>query len=574
MNFEAFHITAQGASHIKKNRECQDASKSFCCKDYSIAVVCDGHGGDDYIRSAVGSEKASQIAIDNIKEFITHVNEENLKRHFDEFIRPLQSSIISMWQSEIRNHWESNPITEEEKSRLSEKAKKRYFINNNINSAYGTTLLAVAMTENYWFCFQVGDGRCVWIDQNSNFAQLKLDDKCFLNATTSLCDSDALEHFHSHYSEDIPVAVFVGSDGIDDCFKNDTQLYNFYKTISYSFGTTQTEQAVEELKDFLPRLSQKGSGDDVSIAAVMNMDLLPNIDAVTAFNREDERAKKQKAEEEEAKKNAELREAYQRKAEEASKKNEDYKHKSEGELLQKDEREQALDDERRMREVVERLETARKIFNDAENNLENAKKEKNIYLQKLQESASNTSNVDVQTNYDELYVRYQEKDKIYRDCNFRYQYALSNFEQAKLEYSRVFGRSTIKCPKCNELNFASNKYCINCGCYLKATSSEFETQECLISEEKDTVVNLENYDVKESDEKETNIKDNIINELDNNSSSQLSEYVDVKENESAPTDQDCRNTNYENDTGKVTVDEAKNKVAETDIEKQEIFEDE
>ena len=86
MKFEAFNLTAQGASHIKKNRECQDASKSFFCEDYGIAVVCDGHGGDNYIRSAVGSEKASEIALDNIKEFISQVDKDYLKRHFDTLI--------------------------------------------------------------------------------------------------------------------------------------------------------------------------------------------------------------------------------------------------------------------------------------------------------------------------------------------------------------------------------------------------------------------------------------------------------------------------------------------------------
>lgn len=372
MEFKAFNLTVQGASHIKKNRECQDASKSFFCADYGIAVVCDGHGGEDYIRSAIGSEMASQIALDNIKEFILQVDKDYLRRHFDELLYSLEGSIISMWRDKIRNHWECNPITEEEKSRLSDKAIKRYLINGSIASAYGTTLIAVVVTKNYWFCFQVGDGRCVWIDKNSYFDQLKLDDKCFLNATTSLCDSNALEHFHDYYSEEIPPAVFVGSDGIDDCFKNNEQLYNFYKTICYSFGTTDIDQAVAELNDFLPRLSKKGSGDDVSIASVLNMDLLPSIDAVTRFNRDNERAKKQKSEEEEAKKNAKLIEDYQRKSEEELLRNNTLR-------LRKEVAENTI----KMVKVIQDLDDAMVALNNARSNLEKAEEEKNVYLKKI-----------------------------------------------------------------------------------------------------------------------------------------------------------------------------------------------
>ena len=56
MNAKSFHLTAQGASHIKKNKECQDASSSYQDENCAIAIVCDGHGGDDYVRSAIGSK--------------------------------------------------------------------------------------------------------------------------------------------------------------------------------------------------------------------------------------------------------------------------------------------------------------------------------------------------------------------------------------------------------------------------------------------------------------------------------------------------------------------------------------
>lgn len=126
MDIKTFNVTVQGASHIKKNKECQDASKSYSCEDYAVAVVCDGHGGDDYIRSAIGSEKASQIAMDHIRKFVTNIDCEKLKRRTECVLRTLEASIITAWNQEIGEHWKNHPITETEKGVLSEKAKEDF----------------------------------------------------------------------------------------------------------------------------------------------------------------------------------------------------------------------------------------------------------------------------------------------------------------------------------------------------------------------------------------------------------------------------------------------------------------
>jgi hypothetical protein len=171
----------------------------------------------------------------------------------------------------------------------------------------------VVVTPSYWFGIHIGDGKCVAVNPDGRFLQpIPWDEKCFLNATTSICDSRALENFRHFYSEKLPVAVFVGSDGIDDCFKNDQQLNNLYKTILYAFTTNEFDSALSDLRDYLPRLSAKGSGDDVSVAAVLDMDLIGEIEAVKEFDREKEKARI----EENAKLEAEKAEAERKRVEE------------------------------------------------------------------------------------------------------------------------------------------------------------------------------------------------------------------------------------------------------------------
>lgn len=313
MNAKSFNISAQGASHIKKNKECQDASDSYFDEKMAVAIVCDGHGGDDYMRSAAGSTLAAAVAKKNIVNFLNEITKEQFFSNPEKNMKNLEASIINGWNEAIYMHFNQTPFTEAELSGISEKARKRYTQDGRIESAYGTTLIAVAMTNEFWFGIHIGDGKCVAVNPEGKFVQpIPWDSKCFLNATTSICDSDALERFRHFYSEKLPAAVFVGSDGIDDCFSNNEQLHNLYKTILYSFGTSEFEEAKDGLKDYLPRLSAKGSGDDVSIAAMFDFDLVPELEVVKEFDREKEKARV----EENARKEAEKNEAEKRRVEE------------------------------------------------------------------------------------------------------------------------------------------------------------------------------------------------------------------------------------------------------------------
>ena len=313
MNAKSFNLTAQGASHIKKNKECQDASLSYQDENCAIAVVCDGHGGDDYVRSAIGSKFASAIAKKNIQKFLLGMDKEKFFLNPDKQLKILEASIISHWNELVSDYHSKHPFDEAELIVVSEKAKKRYLEDGKIWSAYGTTLIAVAMNEDYWFAIHIGDGKCVAINHAGEFKQpIPWDPKCFLNATTSICDSDAIDNFRHFYSDKLPAAVFVGSDGIDDCFNNNEQLYNLYKTVLYSFATTDFKEACEGLADYLPRLSAKGSGDDVSIAALLDMDSISELSIVKDYDKSKEKAKL----EENARKEAEKNEAEKRRVEE------------------------------------------------------------------------------------------------------------------------------------------------------------------------------------------------------------------------------------------------------------------
>jgi len=273
----AFSCCRQGASHIKENKVCQDFAISNFAEKYAVAIVCDGHGGRSYFRSDIGSRFAAESARESIRTFMKEIINsgklgEQVKADPDKYLKQLETNILYEWKRKIEDHFKNNPFREEELCELSDADRQKYEQKEpRYIKAYGTTMIAVVVYPgNFWFGLHIGDGKCVarFLDNHSE-QPIPWDDKCFLNVTTSLCDDEALKEFrHCFHPDNFPVALFVGSDGIDDSFTNDDDLYDFYGEIVQTFKEKK-RKAVEEIKAFLPELSKRGSQDDVSVAGII-----------------------------------------------------------------------------------------------------------------------------------------------------------------------------------------------------------------------------------------------------------------------------------------------------------------
>lgn len=272
-DYRAFNMTTTGASHIKSGTVCQDCSGSCEMSDCRIAVVCDGHGGADYFRSDRGSRFAVEAFTDCVKnpDLIKTLSDARTQKQQMLRIEQLVKSIISRWNTLVEQDIRQFPFDKEELEGVSEKAKRKYEAKERLQSAYGTTLVGAVVAEDFWFGIQIGDGKCAAVSENGEFTQpIPWDDKCFLNVTTSLCDENAVKEFRFCFSRTLPAAVFLGSDGIDDSFAGNEKLYDFYRLVFRSFAQTDEETAVSQLRDYLPTLSEQGSGDDMSLGIVIS----------------------------------------------------------------------------------------------------------------------------------------------------------------------------------------------------------------------------------------------------------------------------------------------------------------
>jgi hypothetical protein len=310
-NENGIELSVRGAGHIKIGKVCQDFGGHIRCDRYAVAVVCDGHGGDAYIRSDRGSKFCVEETLEAIRElmmkkgiFLKQIYSE-AKRRFNtdkanilsldyeklqicasSVMKQLTGSIISRWNIRVAEDMEKDPFTEAEFVGLSEKCMTRY-LSDNINdrfSAYGTTLIVVVYAPECWFGIRIGDGKCVAVGRAETLEETSVRDpipwneKCFLNTTVSLCDRKVIdESRYCFYLSDFPAAIYVGTDGVDDTFGTDRNLFRFYKRLTQSFAENGFEGGKKELAEYLPELSQKGSRDDISISGIVDMEAVQSL---------------------------------------------------------------------------------------------------------------------------------------------------------------------------------------------------------------------------------------------------------------------------------------------------------
>lgn len=276
----SFAQTSIGASHLSRDIVCQDSSLCEDHESYSFAAAADGHGSPCYLRTERGSRFAVECAAECVAEFLDSLEDaaEVLadERQRQQLFNQLWRSIIARWHDKTEKDFAAEPFTEEELDRIPDKFmhyRLRYAQGDYI-SAYGTTLLFAAVTDDYAFGAQIGDGKCVVIDSDSNVtAPIPEDPRCYENVTTSMCQDDAALSARFFYLNKgmLPAAVFLCTDGVENSYWNEEQLFGFFRGLALTMVENGMEEGVRQLGEFLPAMTKKGSGDDVTCSGIIAM---------------------------------------------------------------------------------------------------------------------------------------------------------------------------------------------------------------------------------------------------------------------------------------------------------------
>lgn len=276
-----FAESVHGAMHKEREMPREDAVGIKEGAGFQIFVTADGHGDKECVRSAKGAKLAVDIGISKLEEFYTAVSENHLtsellnERLVEKRIRKLIGSIIGMWNVAVAEDVAANPFTEEELQRAV-KTGEYYRKNEHITHAYGTTILAGLLTEEYLLLLHQGDGHCIVVDaEGKTIEPVPWDEKCISNIVTSICDSDAVlscRYAVISRKENEPAACFLASDGVDDSFFTLEETYAFcHKLIQYGCKEGM-EKLQEDLQETLESLSEKGSRDDTTISGFIDVE--------------------------------------------------------------------------------------------------------------------------------------------------------------------------------------------------------------------------------------------------------------------------------------------------------------
>lgn len=280
--------------------------KGIPCEDYSlsysdggglfhISVTADGHGDPACMRSADGSRFVAEIALDFLKDFaltafmpdsaqFTSDFVENMRipKYQDKLVRQLMNAIIARWYQRVREDLEENPLTEEELkiANKSDNQGELYQRGERLEHVYGTTLIAALyIREDYLILIQQGDGRCDIFYEDGHVEQpIPWDDRCFENITTSMCDADVVSSIRYHVVDlaaQPVIACYMGSDGVEDSYRDMEGTHTFYRELSCKVVELGNVGAIEAyLETVLPGFSKVGSGDDISVAAIVDLERL------------------------------------------------------------------------------------------------------------------------------------------------------------------------------------------------------------------------------------------------------------------------------------------------------------
>lgn len=257
------HTTVIGDSHIRRNIVCQDSSGTYVGEDFAIAVVADGHGSSKHFRSDVGSKIAVKISIELLKKYMKQTDFKNqFLKHPNFILKQMEKQILMKWREAVEEYHKENPMTEEEKIKVSEEDRKRM----KVVTIYGSTVLIAVIADGFSYGMLLGDGGFVVLSPKGELSIPVEDPNSHANYTSSLCNTNAVNYFQDWYSEEVPVAMFVSTDGLFKSFATDEDFLRYHGLITRMLS--DPERAKSSLERNFAKRTREGSGDDISIALI------------------------------------------------------------------------------------------------------------------------------------------------------------------------------------------------------------------------------------------------------------------------------------------------------------------
>lgn len=271
-----FNTTAQGYLHVAKGLACEDASGILFDDEmgWYMFAVADGHGDTSCTRSANGSKFAVSAALTVMSTLASETEWPGFRQSAElDLVSNIKNEIVSKWRSSCEKDVQDNPLDDDERAILA--GEDAGGIKNKHYYLYGTTLVAGILKDGRLLLLQQGDGCCAVMDWNGEWSiPIDEDERCVGNVTTSLSDDDAndsMRHAVLDFECSKIALVIVSTDGIDKSTMGNSQLFDWFDSLLPLLSIEKPKhEIVEELTQRISDLSERGSGDDASLACLVD----------------------------------------------------------------------------------------------------------------------------------------------------------------------------------------------------------------------------------------------------------------------------------------------------------------
>ena len=272
MEWQVVGQSVRGAAHERNGLPNQDAIYWLPTSSRGspvVLTVADGHGSARYPRSHLGASIAVETAARLIHEFLVSqadVDNLSLIKHATEEWLP--RTLVRNWADAVAEHLRTDPLSPAEVASLNVGASEEI--------AYGATLIAAAVTEQFAVYLQLGDGDILTVSEHGEVSRpLSRDERLFGNETTSLCAPEAWRDFRVNFqplTQSRPALILLSTDGYPNSFRDEAGFFKVGSDILNMIRENGLANVQDNLAGWLSDSTRAGSGDDVTLGILCSLD--------------------------------------------------------------------------------------------------------------------------------------------------------------------------------------------------------------------------------------------------------------------------------------------------------------
>ena len=263
----AFGCSRIGSSHVRAGKPCQDAyalwSGAVAGQACVIAAVADGHGDERHDQSHFGAALAVRGAIEELV---------SLQIHFGG--RGSSAELVSSFKTDFPRRfgirWREAVIADANSRALTSGSEEKRE-DSDLLPRYGTTLLVALVVGNTLLVGQIGDGETMLVrpDGAVDFPLARENEDVGV-ITDSLCTAESYRRWRTAALDaSLGGLVLLSTDGLVNAFSDELQVTVFARSMQDRLREFGSPQVAASLPGWLDHYSDRGSGDDITLAVVM-----------------------------------------------------------------------------------------------------------------------------------------------------------------------------------------------------------------------------------------------------------------------------------------------------------------